>query len=52
LLGIWKFLTSESIGVRHRLGPECRGKEDVFDFFFEFSGHLKPEIMLIWSVQE
>eukprot|EP00913_Durusdinium_trenchii_P004933 g4580.t1 len=22
LLGIWKFLTSERIGVRHRLGPE------------------------------
>eukprot|EP00434_Breviolum_minutum_P043886 symbB.v1.2.039139.t1/scaffold6368.1/size18688/1 len=22
LLGLWKFLTSESIGVRHRLGPE------------------------------
>lgn len=29
LLGLWKFLTSESIGVRHRLGPEFLGSIEL-----------------------
>ena len=32
LLGLWKFLTSESIGVRHRLGPEFLGSIELCVF--------------------